>query len=464
MENKMHYLTLSELSVSLRTKAISPVELVKHMINRIDALEPQLESYVTITAQRALEQAERAEREIGSGQWRGPLHGVPLAYKDIFYTDFALTTAGTAIHKSFQPTYSATAVRRLEAAGAVSLGKLKTTEQAWTEHHPTVVAPKNPWGAELYAGASSSGSGVATAAGLTFGALGSDTGGSIRFPSAVNGVTGLKPTWGRVSRHGVFELAASLDHVGPMTRSAVDCAIMLGTIAGADPADLTAVHDPVENYEVAALRSVAGMRVGLPSYYATDGVDPSIVAVWRAAAKVFEDLGAIVEEISFPEWRKAASTWQILLSSETALAHAATYPSKSESYGPVLSALIDLGRSSTAMDLAAAHHARLEFSNQLRAQFNNVDIILVPVTLWPTPTVAALTDIQSPLEELLRFTCVFDSTGSPTLTLPGGFDDRGAPMAIQLIGAHFDEAAVLQAGAAFQRATDWHSKHSRHFP
>ena len=178
----MHYLTLSELSVSLRTKAISPVELVEHMINRIDALEPQLESYVTITAPRALEQAERAEREIGAGQWRGPLHGVPLAYKDIFYTDFAPTTAGTAIHKSFQPTYSATAVRRLETAGAVSLGKLKTTEQAWTDHHPTVSAPKDPWGAELYAGASSSGSGVATAAGLTFGALGSDTGGSIRFP------------------------------------------------------------------------------------------------------------------------------------------------------------------------------------------------------------------------------------------------------------------------------------------
>ena len=146
------------------------------------------------------------------------------------------------------------------------------------------------------------------------------------------------------------------------------------------------------------------------------------------------------------------------------VAHAATYPSKSESYGPVLSALIDLGRSSTAMDLAAAHHARLEFSNQLRAQFNNVDIILVPVTLWPTPTVAALANIQSPLDELLRFTCVFDSAGSPTLTLPGGFDDRGAPMAIQLVGAHLDEASILQAGAAFQRATDWHSKHSRHFP
>ncbi len=462
----MHYLTLSELSVLLRTKAISPVELVKHMLGRIDALEPRLESYVTITAERALEQAERAEREIGSGQWRGHLHGVPLAYKDIFYTDFALTTAGTAIHKSFQPTYSATAVRRLEAAGAVSLGKLKTTEQAWTEHHPAVAAPKNPWGAELYAGASSSGSGVATAAGLTFGALGSDTGGSIRFPSAVNGVTGLKPTWGRVSRHGVFELAASLDHVGPMARSAIDCAIMLGAIAGADPADPTAVLNPIEDYEAAALRSVAGMRIGLPRGYATEGVDPGIVAVWQAAAKVFEDLGAIVEEISFPEWRKAASTWPILCSSETALTHAATYPSKSESYGTALSALIDLGRSSTAMDLAAAHQARLEFSSRLRARFDNLDVILVPATIWPTPTAAATPDIlqKSPLEDLLRFTCVFDSSGSPTLTLPGGFDGGGTPMAIQLIGAHFDEAAVLQAGAAFQRATDWHSKHSRHFP
>lgn len=462
----MHYLTLSELSVLLRTKAVSPVELVRHMLNRIEALEPQLESYVTITAQRALQQAEHAEREIGSGQWRGPLHGVPLAYKDIFYTDFAPTTAGTAIHKSFQPSYSATAVRRLEAAGAVALGKLKTTEQAWTEHHPSVVAPKNPWGAELYAGASSSGSGVATAAGLTFGALGSDTAGSIRFPSAVNGVTGLKPTWGRVSRHGVFELAASLDHVGPMTRSAIDCALMLGAIAGADPADLTAVNDPVENYEAAALRSVAGMRIGLPLAYATDGIDPGIVAVWRAAARTFEDLGAVVEEISFPAWRKAASSLPVLCASETALAHAATYPSRSESYGPALSGLIDVGRSCTAMDLAAAHHARLEFSNQLRTRFDNVDVILVPVTIWPTPTVAAAAELlqKSALEELLRFTCVFDITGSPTLTLPGGFDDRGAPMAIQLVGAHFDEAAVLRAGAAFQRATDWHSRRAKRFP
>ena len=358
----MHYLRLSELSLLLRTKAVSPVELAKHMLDRIDALEPRLESFVTVTAQRALEQAQHAEREIGSGQWRGPLHGVPLAYKDIFYTDFAPTTAGTAIHKTFQPTYSATVVRRLETAGAVSLGKLKTTEQAWTDHHPTVSAPKNPWGAELYAGASSSGSGVATAAGLTFGSLGSDTAGSIRFPSAVNGLTGLKPTWGRVSRYGVFELAASLDHVGPMTRSAVDCAIMLGAIAGADPADPTAVHDPVGNYEAAALRSVAGMRIGLPRAYAADGIEQSVVAVWQAAAKVFEDLGAVVEEISFPEWRNAASSFPILCSSETALAHAATYPSKSESYGPALSGLIELGRSSSAMDLAAAHHARLEFS------------------------------------------------------------------------------------------------------
>lgn len=462
----MHYSTLAELSVLLRTKAISPVELVEHMLNRINALEPQLESYVTVTAQRALEQAQRAEREIGSGQWRGPLHGVPLAYKDIFYTDFAPTTAGTTIHKSFRPTYSATAVRRLETAGAVSLGKLKTTEQAWTDHHPTVSAPKNPWGAELYAGASSSGSGVATAAGLAFGSLGSDTAGSIRFPSAVNGLTGLKPTWGRVSRYGVFELAASLDHVGPMARSAVDCAIMLGAIAGADPADPTAVHETVGDYQAAALRSVAGLRIGLPRTYAADGVDDSVVAVWQAAAKVFEDLGAVVEEISFPEWRKAASSFAILCASETALAHASTYPSKSESYGPALSGLIDLGRSSTALDLAEAHHARLEFSNRLRNQFNNVDVILVPVTIWPTPTVAAVTDMlqKSPLEDLLRFTCVFDSSGSPTLTLPGGFDDRGAPMAIQLIGAHFDEATILQAGAAFQRATDWHSRHSKHFP
>ena len=456
----MHYFTISELSAALRAKTLSPVDVVDHMLARIDRLDPGLGAFVTVTAERARAQAAIAEREIASGTWRGALHGVPLAFKDIIYSDFAPTTAGTRIHRDFRPDYSATVLRRLEMAGAVTLGKVKTTEQAFADHHPDVAAPKNPWNAALWSGSSSSGSGVSTAAGLAFGALGSDTGGSIRFPCAANGLTGLKPTWGRVSRHGVFELAASLDHIGPMARSALDCAILLGAIAGADPADPTTLHDPVDDYESFALGSIAGLRIGLPRAYAADGVDPAVVEAWEDAATVLRALGAIVEDVRFPEWREAAAQWEPLCSAETALAHAATYPSRAEDYGAVLAGLIESGRNHTAMELASASQVRLAFSNRLRAVFRNVDLILIPATIWPTPTLAEWAELaSSDMTDFIRFTGPFDMTGSPTLTFPAGLDARGMPLALQLVGPHLREDTVLRAGVAYQRVTDWHRRH-----
>ncbi len=461
----MHYVTISELSVQLRNKTLSPVELVDHMLNRIAALEPQLSAFVTVTAERARQQAISAEQEIVGGNWRGALHGVPVAFKDIIYSSFAPTTAGTLIHKDFRPEFSATVLRRMEMAGAITLGKLKTTEQAWADHHPSVTPPKNPWNAAVWPGASSSGSGVATAAGLAYGTLGSDTGGSIRFPSAANGLTGLKPTWGRVSRYGVFELAASLDHIGPLARSATDCAILLGAIAGADAADPTAVAEPLENYETSALDGVAGLRIGLPRSYATDGIDPEVVKVWEQAAAVLSSLGAIVREVDFPAWREVAESWETICSPETARAHAATYPSKSEQYGEMLAALIESGRNHTAVELAAAHQLRLDFSGRLRALFLDCDLLLIPVIAWPTPSLDSWRALASgSLADVLRFTAPFNISGSPTLTLPAGFDNRGLPIAVQLVGRHFCEGTILRAGSAFQRATDWHGRHPGLFP
>ena len=244
----LHYLGLVQVGQKLQAKELSPVEVTKAMLGRIDKLDGKLKSFAYVMADSALAEANAAEKEIASGKIRGPLHGVPVAVKDLCWARGAPAAHGMTIHRDFRPTEDATVVARLKDAGAIILGKLQQTEGAYADHHPKIDPPKNPWNADLWPGASSSGSGVATAAGLCFGSLGTDTGGSIRFPSAANGVTGLKPTWGRVSRYGAFELAATLDHIGPMARSAVDCGAILGVIAGQDPKDTTAVPLAVPAY------------------------------------------------------------------------------------------------------------------------------------------------------------------------------------------------------------------------
>jgi amidase len=241
----LHYLELTELAACIKARQISPPEVTRAQLARIAALDGELGSYVHVMAESAMAQAEAAQAELAAGQYRGPLHGVPIALKDLFWTKGHPTAAGSIIHSHYRPDHDASVVRRLNEAGAVVLGKLQLTEGAYSDHHPSVTPPKNPWHSDYWPGISSSGPAVATAAGLCYGALASDTGGSIRWPCAANGLTGLKPSWGRVSRYGMFELAATLDHVGPIARSAADAGAMLGVIAGSDPEDPTAVLDPV---------------------------------------------------------------------------------------------------------------------------------------------------------------------------------------------------------------------------
>jgi len=269
---ELHYLSLLDVAEALRSREISPLELTRAMLSRIEALEPRLHAYALVTADRALAQAARAETEIGRGEYRGPLHGVPIAVKDIFNTAGVTTAAGMPLHDNHVPATDATVVRRLAEAGAVLLGKLQLTKGAFVTHHPSVIAPSNPWHADYYAGASSSGAGVATAAGLCFGSLGSDTGGSIRFPSAANGLTGLKPTWGRVSRHGVFALAESLDHVGPMARCAADAGALLQAIAGLDPLDATTLAAAVPDYLRGLDAGIHDLCVGIDVAYNETGI------------------------------------------------------------------------------------------------------------------------------------------------------------------------------------------------
>lgn len=453
----MHFESIYQLAQAIKSKQVSPVEVTQAMLKRIESVDSHSQAYLTVTAQRALAQARQCEKEIASGLWRGWLHGIPLALKDIIYTDFAKTTAGTAIHREFQPDYSATVVERLETAGAVTMGKLTTTEQAFSDHHPSVPVPRNPWGDGFFCGCSSSGSGVAAANGLAFGTLGSDTGGSIRIPSAANGVTGLKPTWGRVSRHGVFALGDTLDHIGPMTRSAVDAAIMMNAIAGFDPKDVTSLRGGVPDYVAAAMRGIQGLRIGLPYGYATDGVDAEVVSAWERAAQVLTSLGALTRAIEHPHWEKAVACWPTLCAAETAWAHRDHHPSQKDSYGAVLSSFIELGQSLTAVELAGANIERLEFRGRMQAVFDEVDLFLIPV--FPTKTLRQAEWESMAGEDFssyLRYTIPADLTSWPTITIPAGFDSNGMPIGLQLCGPAMSEDVLCQAAAAFQRVTDWH--------
>ena len=461
-EEKLHYLELIELTRRIHAKQISPVEATKAELDRIDALDETLHSYALVTPEIALEQARVAEAEINRGTIKGPLHGAPIAVKDLCWTKGVPTAAGMTIHRDFRPDRDATVVKKLREAGAIILGKLQLTEGAYADHHPDIKPPVNPWNAAHWSGASSSGSGVATAAGLCYGSLGSDTGGSIRFPSAANGVTGMKPSWGRVSRYGVFELAATLDHIGPMARSAADAAALLGAIAGRDDNDPTASLAPVPDYLSGIDAGIRGLRIGVDPHWNSAGTDAGMIQALDEAIATVRALGGDIREVKFPDPTDVIAEWPVHCGIETALAHESTYPARKSEYGPALAGLIELGRNASAMQYQKILLHRHDFSGRLRALFETIDLLLIPAQAFASPTIvdmAKLGEDPEKLLTLLRYTCPFDASGSPTITLPCGFTEAGTPVAFQFVAPHFREDALCRAGYAYQTATDWHHRH-----
>lgn len=455
----IHYQPLTTVAKHIASGELSPVDVTRAILTRIEALDPGLKSYVTVTADLALSQARTAEAEIMKGNYRSPMHGIPIAVKDLCFTKGIKTTGGMTIHADFIPTHDATVVTKLAQAGAVLLGKLRMTEGATLEHHPDLPEPVNPWKANLWTGVSSSGSGVATAAGLAYATIGSDTGGSIRFPAACNGLTGVKPTWGRISRYGIFDLAATFDHLGPMARSAGDAAAMLQSLAGWDPNDSTSLSTPVPNYlaELEGIYGARGVRIGLDWEYAGADADPVTIGLIKDAVAVLAGIGALPREVAFPPVDALLRHTMAMTMVEMAAHHERTYPSHAEEYGTWIKTGMEIGRSASSLEIGKGIIERYKFRGAVIRMFDDIDVFVMPVFRTGTPTWEEVREaVANDFNIIGKFTSPFNATGTPTVTLPCGYTDDGRPVGFQLAGAHGSEALLLRVAHAYQQATDWH--------
>ena len=417
-----------------------------------------------MTPDRALAAARRAEAEIQSGRYRGPLHGMPIGVKDLCYTRGVATAAGTKIFSDFVPDFDATVVARLQDAGAVILGKQTLCEGAFGPYHPELEVPVNPWNPARWSGVSSSGSAVATAAGLCFGSIGTDTGGSIRYPSAANGCVGLKPTYGRVSRHGVFPLAASMDHVGPLTRTVEDAAILFDAIAGADDNDATSLRLSVEAVQPQLVQDIRGLRIGFDPRYATENIEEETA---RAINRVLDELvklGATLVSVTLPDFSRVDDAWNDLCLSEAAAAHSKTFPSRAGDYGPGFRICLEKGLRVSGAEIASAVEVRAEVTERIKRMLAGIDCLVCPSMSNSARDKEADPTIETD-ESWSRlvmndiYTKPFNFSGSPTLSMTCGFTADGLPLSVQFVGRSLSEATLCRIGYAYERATEWHTRH-----
>lgn len=464
-QSPLHYSSLAQVSKLIAARKLKSSDLTRQLLDRIAAVDERLQSYVTLMADQALASARRADTEIAAGRYRGPLHGVPVGVKDLCYTRGVRTMAGTKIFADFVPDFDATVVARLIEAGAVILGKLALCEGAFGPYYPGLQVPVNPWDGTRWSGVSSSGSGVATAAGLCFASIGTDTGGSIRYPSATNGCVGLKPTYGRVSRHGVFALAPSMDHVGPMTRTVEDAAIMLEAMAGTDPRDPTSLPDPVPAVRAELTRGIAGLRVGFDRRYATNDVDPDVAEAMDHVLTTLTQLGATVVAVSMPDVSKVGGAWLTLCPVEALAVHAKTFPSRAGEYGPGFRAALESGQQVTPAALAEAQKVRSEVSASIDSLLSTVDCLVCP-SMANSARVKEANPYDEETDESWSaqvrndiHTQPFNFSGSPTLSVPCGFSADGLPLSVQFVGRRLSESTLCRVGHAYEQATQWHLRH-----
>ena len=460
----MHYKTIYELAPLIKSGDLSPVELTRSQLERIEKLDGTLKAYATITAEQAMQDARQAEQEIVKGNYRGHLHGIPIAVKDLCDTSGIRTMGGSYVFRDNIPKTDATVVVNLRKAGAISLGKLNMTEGAVGGYNPKFAIPENPWRKSHWSGASSSGSGAATAAGLAYGTLGSDTGGSIRHPAAVCGVVGLKPTWGLVSRYGVMDLAPSLDHVGPLARSSVDAGIILQAISGQDSNDPTTLTGDAPDMLAGIGQGVSQLRIGWDEDYSSTDMEPSFYEAVTNGVKILESLGATIIPVKMPEiMRDAMDAWPVICTTEAALAHSSTYPSESDHYGPFFKEWLEIGSGYSAKDYAEAHQTRLMMNGELENTMAGIDVLACPSTArasYPVTPELLYGPIPSDRDPWSgRFTVPYDFAGLPTIALPCGLNIDGMPVSLQIAGHHLSEPVLVQIGDAFESASDFHNLH-----
>ena len=457
---ELHYQSLSEVASQIEKRSLSPVELTEFLLSRISKIDPQLSAYATVTAELALNAARNAEQEISAGRYLGPLHGMPIAVKDLFATDSVPTMCGSKINQQWVPDYDAEVVRKLKVAGSVMLGKLNMSEFALSGYHPDMPVPVNPWAADRWSGVSSSGSAVATAAGLAFGTLGSDTGGSIRFPSAVNGVVGIKPSFGTVSTRGAFPLAQTLDHIGPIARTVRDAAILLEAIAGFDPGDPFSIRSKDTAYSADIDKGVNGLVIGVDEAYCSENAHPEVSSAVLETISVFKDAGARIIPVNITEVLNVCQFWGAIVAADAMMAHAQWFPEHADDYGPVFRGALEAAEQIGGTVYAHSRVAAARTTAVLNAALEKADVLLCPSAPLPAmPLEEFPPQLVLPPEAVagfVGFTAPTNFSGHPTISVPCGLTADKLPVGLQLIGTHGDERTIIRAAHAYERATQWH--------
>ena len=463
--SELVFLSIADAAELVAGRQLSPVEIVDAHLRRIDAIDGALNSFITLLRDESMAAAREAEGAIASGGYIGPLHGLPIGLKDLYYTKGTRTTMGSKIMGEFVPDADAAVTERFREAGAILIGKLQMHEFALgaTSENPHYGPAHNPWDTGRMTGGSSGGSGSAVASGQCMGALGSDTGGSVRIPASLCGIVGLKPTFGRVSRYGVYPLSWSFDTVGPMTRTVRDAALVLNAIAGHDSRDLSSSRRPTEDFAERLEDGISGVRIGIPKEYFFEKTEPQVTDSVREAASVLEGLGASVDEVSIPVLEHSQTISTPISQAEASQIHTEHLRDRAHDIGADVRGRLYQGALTPATDYIKAQRARTVYNARMAEAFQRFDALIAPTCPVGAPKLGERTmrvgDVEEPTLALLsRLTRPFNVSGVPTVSLPCGFTSYGVPIGLQIAGRPFEDAAVLRIAHAYEQATEWHKR------